>query len=387
MEKSLKIDEINLEMPEYSFQLKLKTDILGVSLSSGNKDDELKVARRGFFTDYDNESLFVILQQLSNLFLNEWTLKEKKSVSHIRNCLIFINANKEASIHINCPTFIEIVSKKAIEKNDPVFKKDIADVRKMDFQGIELQSTCAVIYIFSVGWRRGLYFDFLPIDSEKEYTTGDLSTIFASLYSYLQFPEIHRLEPEIKNKIFEKGWFPFIRIIGNYFEKLYTSIKENLDTYDLELEIAESFNEESLIEMKDTWLKKDPYNKHQRLIDKGIERYLAGDYISTISILYPRIEGIMRYMCLGEKGKVTSKNLAQKITLEAKGKSIEYGLFLPDDFNEYLTKVYFQSFDLETGEVNLSRHSLAHGVADEESFSKIKAIQGILILDQISYYI
>jgi len=76
-----------------------------------------------------------------------------------------------------------------------------------------------------------------------------------------------------------------------------------------------------------------------------------------------------------------------KLTAPVAKKSIDLSLFLPEDFNEYLKQFYFSSFDLEKGEIDLSRHSLAHGVAKEEDFSKIQAFQAILILDQIFYYV
>ncbi len=95
----------------------------------------------------------------------------------------------------------------------------------------------------------------------------------------------------------------------------------------------------------------------------------------------------MRYIYLGEKEKPTSTKLADKLTTVAKEKSGGLSLFLPEDFNEYLKQFYFASFDLEKDEIDLSRHSLAHGVAKEEDFSKIQAFQAILILDQIFYYV
>ena len=70
-----------------------------------------------------------------------------------------------------------------------------------------------------------------------------------------------------------------------------------------------------------------------------------------------------------------------------KQRTNEFGLFLPDDFDVYLWEFYFSSFELERGDINLSRHSLAHGVAKESEFNKIKAFQAILIMDQISFYI
>mgnify|MGYP007112105625 CR=1 FL=1 len=144
---------------------------------------------------------------------------------------------------------------------------------------------------------------------------------------------------------------------------------------------------DSIIEIANNWFKKEIFKQHEKVIMKGIDEYLEGDYISAIHILYPRIEGIMRYIYLGEKREVTSGNLREKLIHLAKEKCTEFSLYLPADFNDYLRKFYFSSFDLEKGEINLSRHSLAHGVTREEDFDKIRAFQSIMILDQISFYV
>ena len=43
-------------------------------------------------------------------------------------------------------------------------------------------------------------------------------------------------------------------------------------------------------------------------------------------------------------------------------------------------------FDIATGQVDLSRHSVSHGVADRTKYTRSKAIQAILILDQMYFY-
>ena len=56
-------------------------------------------------------------------------------------------------------------------------------------------------------------------------------------------------------------------------------------------------------------------------------------------------------------------------------------------FFKYLGDVVFKSFNLDTGEINVSRHSVSHGVAKAEDYNQMKALQGILVLDQMSFYL
>jgi hypothetical protein len=53
----------------------------------------------------------------------------------------------------------------------------------------------------------------------------------------------------------------------------------------------------------------------------------------------------------------------------------------------YLDEIFFADFDLSDNKVTLSRHSSSHGVAKEDDFHKIKALQTILTLDQVYFYI
>ena len=76
------------------------------------------------------------------------------------------------------------------------------------------------------------------------------------------------------------------------------------------------------------------------------------------------------------------------IEQKAKNKFISMeSLGFPDIFYKYLKEVLFKSFDLKKDEVDLSRHSTAHGVAKPEQFTKDRALQAILTLDQMYRYL
>ena len=62
-------------------------------------------------------------------------------------------------------------------------------------------------------------------------------------------------------------------------------------------------------------------------------------------------------------------------------------LLLPREFLEYLKASVFTNFNLETGVVDLSRHSAAHGVAMGEDYTQVRALQTLLSLDQIYFYL
>lgn len=55
-------------------------------------------------------------------------------------------------------------------------------------------------------------------------------------------------------------------------------------------------------------------------------------------------------------------------------------------FHKYLDEVYFRNFDPDNP-TNISRNTIAHGVAKSQDFSIKAATIGFLILDQLFYFI
>ncbi|MBN2410828.1 hypothetical protein JXQ31_03985, partial [candidate division KSB1 bacterium] len=65
----------------------------------------------------------------------------------------------------------------------------------------------------------------------------------------------------------------------------------------------------------------------------------------------------------------------------------DLSLFFPEAFFKYLSESIFPQFDIEKDNITLSRHTSSHGVAKAEDYNQERALQMILILDQIFFYI
>ncbi len=377
-------DEKKLCKPKLYFQKQLKTPIEGISLTSAKGGDTVEVAIRGYFTTFDGDIFYNTIEHLSSIFLHPELVQNGMLEQDVKNVLIFIDKNNLATIHINFSTIAKIMVKHEQAKLTPLFSDNITDVIAIEFPGIEMKEEDSVIYLFSSRWRKGLFFNFVS-NSAKNTNIGNLATLFASCHMYLLYPEIHRLDEEVKGRMYKSGWFPFIRILGRH-RILLDAFRNNFPIENAETQLVAQFNKDVIGEMKELWMKKEVFRVHSEFITKGVDEYLEGDYISAISILYPRIEGLMRHLYV-EKDKPTSEELRKKINEIGKKKSKEFSMFLPDEFNAYLKCFYFSSFSLKNGELHLSRHSVSHGVAEKNDFSQIKAFQAILILDQIYFYL
>lgn len=274
-------------------------------------------------------------------------------------------------------------------------KSDIADIKALEFPDIEISKTDAIIFCMRVGWKFGLYFNFTANSKLTKGTKLDLSQIsyeLGSAYRSLVFEEEYELikNEELYPKMLSDGWFPFIELIGGDYQelsKLYSY--EWLDQID---DFLKKFDEERINTMTESWWSKKQFQDKRKLIEAGISAFLQdtnSGYINCINTLYPQIEGIMGLEFHKEHGKKPKfKELKEYIRNRAQNRfSSKWSLGFPEYFYEFLDKSFFQDFELATGKIDLTRHSSAHGYAKQEDFTKVKALQALLILNQIFFYL
>lgn len=391
--RTIKIDFITAKRPEFHFKVKLKNiNLVGIALETVKPGNKVRVARRGFYSDFDGDFFFTSLNEISGVILGDWLTKNKMKESQISNCLIFINKNFQAEIFVNCPTFMDVTIKESSKIQNVVMREDIEDIKKITFSGVNLRSDIGVVYIFSNRWRRGVYFDFLPIDPIATLSESrDLSVIFGGCHAFLAFPEIfqYQSDPEIKSKLYKAGWFPFNRILGKSFADIFNAIKFDQQLSVIEGVVIDSFDEKTINSMISSWISNQLFKKREMFLKKGIEEYFEKDYVSAIHVLYPCVEGILQDLShdISTHGD-SGEKLTTKLVSYLKSKNPETRLLLPENFKEYLIESYFKKFNWKSEEIDLSRHSLAHGAAtNEEDYNQVRTFLAILILDQLSAYI
>ena len=154
------------------------------------------------------------------------------------------------------------------------------------------------------------------------------------------------------------------------------------------------FDKARIEKITNKWWGKQIIGDKKEILQAGINAFLRGDNegnINCIKTLLPEVEGIIRLQYFSDTGKGKKVSVPKLLThLAEKGKTkagSDYSLFLPLAFLNYLKDVVFSDFNLEIGQLDLSRHSSSHGVAKAEAYTRIKALQMILVLDQIYFYI
>lgn len=361
--------------------------LAGFVVETSKKGEMVKVQARGSLFS-DDPIFYTYIDHITGIFLN------KVFVNSVHQFLILIHDDLSADLYLNnIPTKVLMMPKRDVKKGQVVSANDIADIEKLSFDRIIIKDTDKVIYCFKVGWKFGLFFD---LNWEEGLDIEAMHTELGALYRYLSFQYVYDI---IESKphfdlLLRDGWFPFIEIIGSEFKKL-SDVYQNLPDPQSRIQaLISKFDKKRIECITKKWWNKQIFSDKKSILETGIESYLSDDkkgFIACIKTLLPEIEGIIRLHYFKETGKgkdVYVPELISHIVDRGRIKSgSDLSLFLPRAFFVYLKKSVFSQFDLEKGDISLSRHTSSHGVAKAEDYTKAKAFQMILILDQIYFYI
>ena len=363
-------------------------------------DGQVEVAVSGGLIS-DTPEFYKLMEGLTKIYFTsaEFLEKIQRSVDSMHHFLILVHSDLSADIYVNDFQIAATVRLKRDVENFEVgaliWHSDIADVHELDFPDIDIQDTDSVICCLKVGWKFLLYFNF--VHSGRRTDLASMQTDLGRLHRYLRFQDVyHTLESEnsFENMVVD-GWFPFVEILGKDYEELAAAYQNERSAPDNTVRtLLDSFDESRIKGMTEKWWRNHLFREKRKFLQAGIEAFLRrteSDYISCIKNLYTEMEGILRFHYFqdtGEGSEIGQKQLIPHLIETGKrtAKSDD-SLIFPEQFLKYLTNRVFGNFNLETGSVELSRHSSSHGVAPAEDYTEAKALQALLILDQIYFFL
>lgn len=368
----------NIDIEKYHPQpIIRRIDCCGIITSKVNlKNRAVKVSPRGMSISTDK--------------LFNTTVKNFASLcgitTNFNNLLVRISPDKQAQIYVdNFPFIANVLLNKKKQSGSIVFEDEIDDIASIkfadSFSDVSPQDNEQVIWVFRHGFNFGLYYDFRPNIKAIDTMKG-----MKDIYSYVHFLEFYKnLSDKKLTSLIKKGWFPFIALTTAQ----YSFIAKNLH-YIPKLWLKQNFNREYIQSLTEKWMQKKVFQNKKAFIDEGMSSFLKGNYISSISILLPQIEGIIAEKYREENGKELASSSNQIITYIDNLAQIScenYNRLLPCNFKDYLKDFIFKNGmrpkDLELA----TRHTHSHGRAVAEDYTIERNIQIILTLNQLFYYI
>ena len=359
-------------------------DLIGLSMHSAKGGDQVEILQRSFFTSYqDNHRHFFdeILRMFPNLNLNEL------------NEIVIVLRNKKCYIYQHFPVKMKIRSKVSIPAGSAVFENQILDIVAIKFEddvfNLDVRDGDKFVWLFRIGWSFGLYFDF-----SGQLSTDELEKILGECYKQVKYHSLYSFvsSKESFASLLDLGWFPFVQLLGGLFSKLQLGVADKNGVMVIENEIVRYFSQERIDQFTQYWWKNKIFAEKKDIITAALSAYNAGSRegaINCINTLVGQIEGIVRldyHKAMGRRA--STKELVEYLRIRANESFSDPGsLGFPGPFLGYIEKVFFRPFDVEKQDIELSRHSVQHGVARQEDYTRVRALQLILVLDQIYFYL
>lgn len=304
--------------------------------------------------------------------------------------LLVVHKDATAELYLdNSGMSIEILAKRSIKAGEAVYGKDIADIRRVKYQSLKLETSDKIFSCFKVGWKFGLFFD---LADNRELDINQMECDMGALYRRLRYQSLYEAlaEKATLERMTKAGWFPFIETMGGNFDPLLKAYQTDFDIDAKEKALVESFNVDRIDLIAERWWRKPVIAENQTVLQAGLDAFKRGDYVSCIKNISSEIEGVLADLHLAEKGSFSrTDELLQHAIYKGVSKSGgEASLFFPNDFLEYLRKVAYANFDKNAPEdAGASRHTVVHGRASGDLYTAARALQAILTLDQIAFYL
>jgi hypothetical protein len=366
---------------------------LGYCVEPGFTGETVTIRSKEFLSSEDGNDFTTRLEGVTNAYAPVFGPGGVKP-SQVDHFLAVVHPDRRTTVYCNELQFVALARIKRVKPaefktGELLFVDDIADIEEVELRDsddnpISVPDDCGVCLIFSHGWRKGLFFDYSVFGPHGKPRTDKLPKLFGHFLARLVFQEMYSVTDDQWRRLFEWGWFPFAGLKHDDRKKLLSWA--NFDRYPgpvLE-EISRNFGAD-LEHRLESWKRYELLNRQMEFLSHALSRYQADDHVSCISILYPRIEGVMRTL-------FTDENPGQRLTQGTMVTNLVenqyvHSVLLPNRFDEYLKQVYFREFKQSEGEVPLSRHSIAHGVSKAKDYDLIRASLGFMVLDQIFHYL
>lgn len=371
-------------------EIKLKERIMGYLVSPARGGEMAQVQYMGATSIEDGDRHIKYLEGFPQTILS--MVEEDITPVDIKSMVVLISHDLKAKVYIN---EIEVfgyahVKAKKVARGQAVTKDDISGFERIKLGDIEFPGDHAYFCVLSLGWDKAYIFDFSPLDDQNprkiEY---NVEKFIGSYFSYLSFKTVHKISNSDWDQIFNQNWFPFSSLKFSTTESIINYARSGWDIDDL-IDSIEMDTLDYLRNWVPDWKNDEGLVLFIDFLERAIERHNAQDFLSSVSIIYPKIEGLIRQEFIKDNPDKEGRRqniLVDHITEKTHGALSLLTTYLPDRFKKYLEGYYFKDFVASSQENQVSRHSVAHGASSIKQYGKKESLLGLLVFSQITQYI
>lgn len=174
--------------------------------------------------------------------------------SQVDHMLAVIRRDMTGTVYLNeLPLGTRVRVSRAIEAGEPIRKDDIIDIEELNLGGLEIPQDAGLVFVFSVGWQKGLFYDLGPLGPDGEVTRDyDLNAILGQLYTYLLFRERFTINDSEWDTLFKAQWFPFVALKNDTIEDMLRYMRAGWDLDDLTNQIVDEVKDK-VDSMLESW--------------------------------------------------------------------------------------------------------------------------------------
>ena len=265
----------------------------GYSLNAAKKGEAVSVTLREFTSSEDGSLFISRLEGIPSDILSRLPVHYPPST--IDHLLALVEKNGRTTVYVN---ELSIIAKTRIKNNkkagDPIIGDEIADIISVKFSDLEIPKDVGVALIISVGWRKGFFFDLSPLHFDNPQREYDIDAQFGRILAYLTFQENFQITDFDFQEFFKQQWFPFISLSIDVRRALIAHIKQGWCVDENLIEKIKTNVTSMIPSMRCRWADHKFFQPHYELLSHALSKFSEMDYISATSIIFPRIEGVIR---------------------------------------------------------------------------------------------
>jgi hypothetical protein len=358
----------------------------GYCMEAARPGEEFPLQVTGMTTSADGSFFLERLEGIPSMLLEQVGSQRDMRLSQIDHMLAIIHRDRRATIYVN-ELPIRALTRLAhpVELGTAVYKDDVVDVEALDIGNVDIPTDTGVVFVLSVGWRKGLFYDLGPLNAKLSLSRSfDVRSLFGDMYARLLFHERFEIPDENWEAMFRSRWFPFSGLKTDTIGKMLGHLRSGFDVDELTSDIVAEVTA-TLDAWLQSWREHPAFQGHIPFLEQAVTDFRQGRHTQCVHVLYPRIEGILRSFHAATSGLSTSRP-TQQVLAEAAVVTVsqrQYCPLLPHRFERYLSEVYFGNFKPGDSDTSLSRNSLAHGVASGEQFNAKSAVMALLVVHQL----
>lgn len=372
------------------YEIQLKERIMGYSTKAVRGGDMAEVQVFGATSTEDGDLHLKYLEGFPQTVLS--MLPCEVQPSEIKTLVVLIAGDLKAKVYVNelKVTGLAITKAKRVEIGQRVTRDDIIGVDRIKLGDISFPEDNAYFCVISIGWDKAYLFDFTPLNNQASIKLEyDVEKYIGSYVSYLMFKTVHKISDSEWQEIISQSWFPFSALKFATVESMVNQIRAGWQLDEL-IEKIDNDVSSFLNEWVPEWETKISLSPYVDFLKKAWERHQHRDYVSSVSILYPQIEGLLRKDFIKDNPSMEGrkqKMLVEHVTTKTEINTAALTTYLPARFKDFLIKCYFREFVANSVENEISRHSVAHGASSMEKYSRKESLLGLLVFSQIAQYI